>query len=266
MEDKNEKPKSDISVTTWVLALLACLIFDAISLIPLAGDAEDVPAGVVLIVSIILGVGPAINIIQGIVIFLKLFPAIQEWPWWTTGWLAAVIIELISKIVPVIKPALQVAEKAAEVKSGNVGELKEGAAAAKGAATVESVTAESVVKGEAGTGATTAEGAGAQEGVTREGVGGDEAPQTPPGEESSPLDEEGGNAMKNLREGLLEPAPEEGEPQAALPYQKDAPRQKDNIVEFPGPKGSSSQQKDGLKGGDNVTEFPKPQKGLDEAA
>lgn len=233
MDDKTQQSKPNISVATWILVFIVCLFFDALSLIPGVGDVEDVPGAIIFLLNLIMGVGGVILMVQGVVMFLKALPFVQEIPWWTMG----AITVLIAEKVPVLKPALQVAQKATEVESGNVGELGENAAAAKGAATAESAAAKGGIKGEVGTaangkGAETTEGAAAREsGAATKGE--DEASQAPSGEESSPLDEEGGNAMKNLQEGLLEPAPEGKEPEAALPYQKDELQKKDNVVKFP---------------------------------
>jgi hypothetical protein len=242
MEDTREQPqpKSNISTTTWVLVFIVCVLFDLLSLIPFVGDIEDVPAGVILVLNLVLGVGAVILIVQGIVMVLKAIPVVQEFPLWTIGAIAAFIAEKI----PALKPVVQVAEKYTELESGGAGAAgkagaaAEGAAAKTGAAGAEGVATQAGGAATAGVQNAESGGAGTQRTAQTAPATGEAPEQKPTGGGSTALNEVGGNAMGNLQEELLEPPQNNIEPSAPTPFQNDAPT--------PSPEAPSSGERKGI--------------------
>jgi len=219
MADASEQSQPEISTAMWVLVFVVCITFDILSFIPIVGDVEDVPVAVAFILNLSLGVfksklGKAIAIVQGLVMVLKAIPIVQELPLWTIG---AAIIWITEKF-PAFKPALNLVEKVGAVEGGGAGELGEVEGVAEGAAAAGTQ--------EAGSAAAQAGEAGAAGGVgLKEGARGEStevpSPSSTPSEESGGIAEEGGDAIGNLQDNLLKPAPEQEAPPAPGPYQED---------------------------------------------
>lgn len=264
MANNNEQPDSEISTPIGVLVMIVCVIFDILSLIPFVGDIEDIPGGIILVLNIAMGAGAFLCVTQGVVMTLKAIPFLQEVPLWTPAW----AFVWFAKAHPskITDKALQVATEASAVEGGGAaGEIGEAGAAAEGAA----AGAEAAEGAAAGTGAAAKEGGAIEGGAQAEGRAG-EAGQEAEGGGPGGLEEEGGDAMGDLQEDLLEPESDEKEPSAPGPYQGDNIAQPDESEEdepsggaVPSP-APAPKPEPGRK--NNVVEFPGQPDQLDMAA
>jgi hypothetical protein len=215
MED--QKPQHQIDFMMGVMVLVVCIIADLLSLIPFVGDALDVIAAIVGVVSMIFGVSILNLLIQGLAMVDKFFPISQEFPAWTVGW---IIIWIVDRV-----PGGQAVEKVGEEASnfeaggelGEVGEVAGGTTeAAEGIEAAE--TSEGTARAAGGAeGAAASESAAGEAGEGSENTGGgkeDEEDPFKPREEKSPIDE-------NLKEDLFQPQSNDDAPSVPQPYQDD---------------------------------------------
>lgn len=241
MENESENAQPKIGIVVGILGLLACLAMDAASLIPGVGDVEEFPAGLVFVVQMVLKMPSSVLLAQGVAMILKAIPVIQELPLWTIAWIIAWIVSNLPGKLG--KVAVQAIETAAEAKGGGTGAISgevEGVAGevSSGVQGMErGAGAEGLAGGprglESGEGMPNTGRPAQEEGMTADAGG------QPSGEEaSSALDEVGGNPMENLQQDLLERKEEPKEPQAATPYQGDAPstNNTDNVIPFRAPR------------------------------
>jgi hypothetical protein len=211
----NEQSEPEISTVIWVLVFIVCIIFDILSLIPGVGDIEDIPGAVVFVLNLALGAGGVPLTIQGIVMVGKAIPGLQELPLWTGGASVAFAAEKISAL----KPALKVTQEVGAVEGGEIGEMGEAGAAAEGvAAGTEEAGSVAAQTGEAGA---------AEAGKTAPSSG--ESSQEKPEKTPESEGENWGDAVGDLQQNLLEPAPEEESPPAPGPYQEDKEKDEEPI-------------------------------------
>jgi len=85
MDEESQEPQSKISIVIWMVGFIVAIVFDVLSLIPLVGDIEEVPAGAVFVLNAIFGVQNAILIAQGAAMAIKAIPVVQWLPAWTGG-------------------------------------------------------------------------------------------------------------------------------------------------------------------------------------
>jgi hypothetical protein len=86
-EIETEGPQPKISLGVGIIGTIIAILFDILSFIPIAGDIEEVPIGVILLLNFIGGVGNTVLLVQGIVMVAKVIPGVQELPLWTPAWL-----------------------------------------------------------------------------------------------------------------------------------------------------------------------------------
>ncbi len=189
-----------ISLPVGVLIVVCAFIMDVAAEVPLAGDVEEAPAAVGLIVSNIFGLGQTIQVVIGAAMFLRALPLVQELP---GIWTAAAVITWWMDANPskATAKAQQLAATAAKAEGGSEASMGE---VAEGAGVAAAKTTEEAGEAAKGTVAGTAAAGG--------GVGAGEAAQdaTEAGATAGGGTAAGGEA--GVAEGGVEAAPAEGAP------------------------------------------------------
>ncbi len=154
-------PEPKISLVVGVLGVIIAIVLDVIGLIPFVDDVEELPAGMVLILSSIFGLSNVVLMVQAVAMVLKAIPIIQEVPFWTIAWCVTWYIEAHpSKLTAIAERAASVAGAV----EGNVGGLEEAGAAGAAEAAGAAKTAAGAAAGTAAEAAVTAESGAAEAG------------------------------------------------------------------------------------------------------
>ena len=207
MDESAESVQEEkISVVIGVLGTIFFIIFDLLSLIPFVGDLEDILGAIIMVIGFVSDAGPVLLATQGIVMFVKAIPALQEIPAWTPAWLFIWYAEnhpsaATSTVLKAAQTEAAMEEGGAESEgaeglgaaeeAGEATEAGEGAAAAEGATTEGGAVAENGAEAE-NAGASEIEAGESGEAAENEagnGSGEDEgADKLTPEEERNPMD------------------------------------------------------------------------------
>lgn len=161
LEVQAAEPEEKISFVVGILGTIIAVTLDLLSLIPFVGDIEEVPAGVILFLNIISGMGTTVLAAQGTAMLLKAIPVVQELPLWTIAWGMTWYMENHpSRLTAAIETVGKLEALAEGGAANEAGAATEGAEMAEGAATA---TQEAGAVAEAAEGAATGAGTGAAE-------------------------------------------------------------------------------------------------------
>ncbi len=228
MDEESQEPQSKISIVIWMVGFIVAIVFDVLSLIPLVGDIEEVPAGAVFVLNAIFGVQNAILIAQGAAMAIKAIPVVQWLPAWTGGVAFAWYIEHSSS-----KLASKIEEGAAIAGAleGEEGGLETEA---------EKASQAGAVTEEVGASAAGAEAAGA-EGAAGAGAEAEEAGGAPERENARPSEtstERGGEGEEGARGGEEEEAAAEQEEGAKKEKEEESEKEMETKAQRPPEEGA----------------------------